>query len=177
MRIIGISGVWSNKNPVWHNLAEAFSKEFPVSEFIVEEERNCNPWEIHKLRRFAEAIVRKYDDGTETLLVGHSLGGVIACGIANRFKRTPIQGVVTIFSPHHLFFGSVIDSPEVNGDLKAPVISFSAAYDELVWWGAQHLQAVAHIILRSNHFTDLVTNNEHACRIASEAKAHLFHEA
>jgi hypothetical protein len=74
VRIIGINGVWCDRNPVWNNLEAAFRSRFHVSDFVIEEEMNCHPWQVARLRRFADRILERYDDGDETLLIGHSMG-------------------------------------------------------------------------------------------------------
>src|SRR5262249_6510427 len=71
----------------------------------VEEDTGCHPWEIPRLRRFTDCLIEKYDDGVDTLLVGHSIGGVLACAIAASCKESEVVGVVTIFSPHRFLGG------------------------------------------------------------------------
>jgi hypothetical protein len=43
LRIIGINGVWCDRNPVWNNLETAFRQRFHVSDFVIEEEMKCEP--------------------------------------------------------------------------------------------------------------------------------------
>ncbi len=174
MRIIGINGAWSYRNPIWRNLEEAFCQRFECREFVVEEERGCQPWEYARLKRFATKIVQLNDDGMDTLLVGHSLGGVTACAIANQFKYSRVCGIVTIFSPHQFLFGAFPRLLGATEKLEVPVVSFGARYDEAVWWGAHHPQARAHFITASNHFSDLVVDSRFAHQIAQESKSVLF---
>jgi hypothetical protein len=88
VRIIGINGVWCDRNPVWNNLETAFRRRFHVSDFVIEEEMNCHPWQVARLRRFADRILERYDDGEETLLIGHiwaaSLRARLRAGFGNR---------------------------------------------------------------------------------------------
>ncbi len=179
MRIVGISGVWSNenKNP-WKNLGAAFLDVFPSAQFSVEEEYFCHPWEIERLRSFTAEVVAKHDDGERLLLVGHSMGGVIACASSPSFKRSPVCGIATIFSPHRSWggvFTQSLNSRALSADV--PIVSFAAKYDELVWWGAEHPQALEHIKLHSNHLTDIVHNKQVSETIAKETKRVLFKTA
>jgi pimeloyl-ACP methyl ester carboxylesterase len=174
MRIIGISGVWCDQNPIWKPLREAFTREFPRSEFVVKEEAGCHPWEIWRLRKIVQDICREYDDGTPTLFVGHSMGGIIACAAAQKFRRSRIRGIVTIYSPHVFLGGFFSYALEAVGILPAPVLSFNARRDELVWWGARHPHSAVHITLPSNHFTDLRDDPGLSAIIADITKREFF---
>src|SRR6202451_178499 len=100
MRIIGINGVWYFENPIWDTLVPAFKSRFPEAEFRVEEDTGCWPTEILRMRCFVDNLVQKYDDGIESLIIGHSMGGIHACALAKRLHRTKVRGIATIFSPH-----------------------------------------------------------------------------
>lgn len=173
MRIIGISGAWSINNPIWSLLGPAFIQQFK-GQFVVEEEHNCHPWHIARLSHFAKKIVRGYDDGAQTLLVGHSMGGLVACSIANKFKKSHVCGVVTICTPHQfpnrLFAHMFGAGTKVN----APIVSFGAKNDEVVWWGAAHPQARRHITINSDHFFALADDHQLAHSIAQQSKNILF---
>ena len=177
MRIIGISGVWSYDNPVWINLRKAFLREFPGARMVIEEESGCNPWEIRRLQDFADRLVRKYDDGTETLIVGHSMGGVIACAVADQFTRSAVRGIVSIYAPHHFFGGSFSRRLDAPARPEVPIISFQARYDEVVWWGTRHKHTVEHTLLDSSHQTSLVANEKLAQKIAEITRRRFFPEA
>mgnify|MGYP003394581437 CR=1 FL=1 len=174
MRIIGISGVWCNQNPIWNNIVPAFRRRFDPTDFVVEEESWCHPWEVIRLRRFAERIVEKHDDGTDTLIIGHSMGGVVACAAANRFARSRVQGIVTIFSPHRFLSDAFTHAIGAHKGVTVPVVTFSARYDTLVWWGAEHPQSVAHIRLPCDHQDDLVRDSRFSEQIAEASHRHLF---
>ena len=168
--------MWCDRNPVWNNLEAAFRRRFHVSEFVIEEEVNCHPWQVARLRRFADRILERYDDGEETLLIGHSMGGVTACAIANRFRKSRVRGVVSIFAPHRLLGGLFARSLQVPREMRVPVITFEAQRDRLVWWGAKHPQSVVHTVLATNHLDDLVNDHRHAEKIAEEARKALCPE-
>lgn len=174
MRILGINGVLCYENPIWDNLKRSFARRFPGCEFSVEEDTGLPPWEVRRIRRFVEYLAQKYDDGDEYLLVGHSLGGVIACGVAARFRKSSVRGIVTVFAPHTFLWGVY---PKVIGkcnEHQAPVLSFTGSNDTVVLWGTRHPKAVQHVLLRSNHFTDLVHDPSLAERVATDTKKFLF---
>jgi hypothetical protein len=175
VRIVGISGVWSYENPAWRHLGPAFIEVFPTAQLSIEEETSCHPWETTRLRSFMKKIVAKHDDGETLLLAGHSMGGVIACASAPLFNRSTVCGVVTVFAPHQFLSGvfpRLLNASTLSTDI--PVLSFSADFDELVWWGAQHPQSVRHIKLSSNHLTDLIYSKKVSDTIAKETKKTLF---
>lgn len=174
MRIVGINGIRCYDNPIWKNLRPAFADVFPGSEFYVEEDTGLQPWEVRRIRRFVEYLTQKYDDGDDYLLVGHSLGGVIACGVAARFRKSSVRGIVTVFAPHTFLWGVF---PKVVGkcnDHQAPILSFTALRDEVVWWGSRHPNAVRHVILPSDHLENLIEDPWLAMRIATDTKKFLF---
>lgn len=177
MRIIGISGVWGYRNPVLWTMAEAFVAKYPGAWFVAEEEADCHPWQIGRLRRLTERIVEKYDDGTDVLFVGHSMGGVVACAAAQQFRHSRVRGVVTIFSPHEFLLGIFPALLGARGSVPAPLVTFAAWRDSLVLWGARHPHTHAHTVLDSNHFTNLVGNRELARRIADIASQRIEYEA
>src|SRR6266436_1389678 len=117
MRVVGIAGVWNgvfhNQDPMWTNLSMAFKEQFPTSFFTLEEEHNCQPWEIWRMNRLIIRVIKNHDDGQDILLVGHSMGGVIACACAKRFSRSKVIGIVTINSPHYFpnaIFSQALDA-------------------------------------------------------------------
>ncbi len=173
MRIIGIVGIWSTETlykPTWKHLEAAFRKRFPVSTFCVEYQW-FSPWEGERMRNFAKRIVEKHDtDGEEIMLVGMSMGGVIAAAIAPMFKKAKVCKVVTIWSPH-TFWGGVF-SRMLGSDLKdvgAPVLSCAARYDWCVIWGAQHPAAKKHIVVATDHLCGVVFSSYPAEQIAEAA--------
>lgn len=175
MRIIGISGLWSGhwdyKNPIWPNFAIAFGKEFPGSEFCVEEEPYCQLWQIQRLRDFIDRLALQYDDKKETILVGHSMGGVVACGVASKMHHSRVS-IVSVFSPHDCsdrYFQRALDVPE---HLDVPIISFHGCQDGWVPEGTKHPQSVKHTELNSDHLWSLVDHPEHAAEIAAVARKH-----
>jgi hypothetical protein len=126
------------------------------------------------MRRFADRILERYDDGEDTLLVGHSIGGVTACAISDRIRKSRARGVVSIFAPHRFLGGVFARSLRVPREIRVPVITFEAQRDRLVWWGAKHPQSVMHTVLATNHLHDLINDHWHADKIAEETKKALF---
>ena len=176
MHIIAISGILCPEQPImiWEPLYRAFKKHFPFARMSVEQEGGFLPWDIRRMNDFCDQIVARHDEGGKTLLVGHSMGGVFATAIANRFRHTPIFGVVTIFAPH-LYWGGVY--PWLLGEkerVRAPIVSFGASDDELVWWGTRHPQSISHTTLISTHYVSLVTAPELLEENATTTKKVLF---
>lgn len=176
MHIIAISGIWCPEQTIaiWEPMLRAFKKNFPFARMSVEQEGGIWPWDIARMNDFCDRIVARHDEGGKTLLLGHSMGGVFATAIANRFRRTPVFGVVTIFSPH-LFFGGLY--PWLLGEterVRAPIVSFGASDDELVWWGTRHPQSISHTTLLSTHYVSLLTSPELVDEIATTTKKVLF---
>lgn len=179
MLIIGINGVWCNQNPIWNTLRPAFLKQLPDSAFVVEEEKDCWPYEIGRLQQFGRDIVERHDTGEDMLLVGHSMGGVTACAIADQFQRSRIRGIVTIYSPHGAYLGIFSLLLQATQILRVPIVTFGAWKDELLWLGlgTSHPQSKGHTVLKSNHYLDLVQNPAIAETIARESTRLLFSSA
>lgn len=156
MRIIvtvGItdSGLLSGK--LWEYLDEVFAVQFPNVEITVEREWYW-PWQFKKIRAYADRVVEKYDTGEDLILIGHSMGGVVACAAAPRFKKSHVKMVSTVFSPHEFLWRWF--SRSIGSDLYEshafPIVSFKAALDPIVWWGSRHPSAVKHILVRCDHY-------------------------
>lgn len=171
MRIIGIVGIeWDPSiGAMWQHIGCAFKAHYPESEMYVEETL-YSLWNIQKMKELVDHIVQKHDTGEDVLLVGHSMGGVLACAAASRFKKSVVRGVVTIFSPHGVCLGIF---PRLLGteELKVPVVSFGAWYDHLVPWGTEHPQSCSHTRLWTDHYQELYQNKELARQIADVASA------
>jgi pimeloyl-ACP methyl ester carboxylesterase len=172
MRIIGIVGIWDfPPRPhidMWNYLRLAFKEKFPDATFEVEH-LWYQPWEGKKIRGFADHLVDKHDTGEELILLGHSMGGVIATSIAPRFKRSRVRVVVTVFAPHKFLFGlfsSILSNTERVGSI--PVLSFGARFDYLVWWGAKYPAAEKYIKMSSDHLFCLLFSKKPAREIAEE---------
>lgn len=163
MRIIGISGINSHNNPIWDQFRIAFREVLPSSEFVVEEEKYCSLFEVHRFNDLSRRLITTYNDGVETFFVGHSMGGLVACKVAAELhqKGTPIPGVITIFTPHgYPGLSRVLEVPENPG---VPIVSFQALVDVLVWFGSRHPHAVSHTVVGSFH-QSVICNSPHVAR-------------
>lgn len=171
MRIIGISGVWREDDPLWDTLGPAFLQEYPHATFVSEVEF-MHPWDTDRLRACRDRTVEKYDDGEKTIFVGHSMGGPIVCASAQRFERSCVLGIVTIFSPHQYFYGEYLERLEATGPLPAPIITFGGRLDPLVPWGTRHPDSVRHEMLWADHRFALLYNvggiANHIARVSKE---------
>ena len=175
MRILCIVGIWNFRrlyNKIWRNLETAFKEKFPDASFEVEH-LWYSPWEWQKMRDFANRLVEEYDTGEELLIVGYSLGGVIATAMAPRFKRSKVRCVVSIFAPHRYLFGlfsRMLDS-QPSKIAAAPVISFGARLDVMVPWGSRYSETAPHVWIWSNHLLRLLFSKKPATQIAEETAA------
>lgn len=158
MRILCITGAWCwrHPQPIWKNLMEALREAFPEADrnIALGEISFLHPWQFSRMNAFCNRMVRKHDIGGDILIVGHSMGGVMGYEIAKRFKHTRVVGVATIFSPH-TFLGGMFPKKlgthvcETGKDI--PVVSFQARIDQIVWWGAEHPDAIYHEYVLSDH--------------------------
>jgi pimeloyl-ACP methyl ester carboxylesterase len=173
MRVIGISGLWCYDDPVWRTVGPAFEQHFDCA-FMAEEFRALHLLQINRMRRFVSQIVEKYDDGAHTLLVGHSMGGVFACAVAERMKRTSLLGIVSVFAPQRFpipRLWSLIGDPQT---INVPIITFCAKRDEGVWWGSRHPRSKCHTKLECDYFKDISNDPSFAMNIARITKRELF---
>ncbi len=156
MRLLGVNGIWCFDNPVVPAVARAIASKAPIADIQNTEERGMLPIDIPRMIRYRDALVQRYDDGIESLIVGHSLGGVIACAVAQRLQKTPVVGIVTINSPHnYVGYTCVLGA---RGDLPAPIVTFQSARDRVVLWGTRHPAAAKHLVLDADHWRDIATN-------------------
>lgn len=158
LRIVGINGIFEPESPcrgIWEYFELAFTQVYPEAEFSVKKLKYF-PWEGKKIRHYADAILEEYDDGITTILLGYSMGGVIATALEPRFTKTKISKVVTVFSPHTLF-GGIFSKMCGSGSVKtqAPVISIQARFDLVVPWGSKYPGAQQHRVLRCDHLFGL----------------------
>lgn len=181
MRIVAIVGIWNFRTAygrLWKNFELAFAKEFPQAQFSVEY-LWYSPWQRQKIRNFADSIVRKYDDGgEEVMLLGYSMGGVIATAIAPKFAKTKVRALISVFGPHTFLFGlfswMLRSRPEV---CLTPVLSFRAKFDCMVWWGSFYPRAVKHITVYSDHLFWLLFSKRPTQIVARATKKFLFPRA
>lgn len=133
LKIIGVVGMLDNPHVgarLWQFMGEAFLHEFPDATFTTEH-LFYFPWQKSKIQRLAEKILDKHDTGEELILLGHSLGGIIACAIAPKFKHSKVKCVVTVSSPHKLhFLYRFLDAEPTQ--LPFPVITFADTFDTVV---------------------------------------------
>jgi pimeloyl-ACP methyl ester carboxylesterase len=175
MKIVLIAGTWYREDvylSIWGNIQSALKYQYPEASFVCKQ-AVYHLWNLDIMKSLGNSIVAEEDTGEDILLLGHSMGGIIACGIASKFKKSRVVGVVTIFSPHML--GKVIPGLDYTRILfgkrekiPAPVISFGGAIDPLVWsMFTAHPNALHHEILWSDHRFLLGSSQEVSDRIAN----------
>jgi pimeloyl-ACP methyl ester carboxylesterase len=171
--IVYIPGIL-NFPPYWrisNHLMKAYSKRFPDAVFATED---CFyfPWEKTKMLRFAEEILKKNDvTGQEVILLGYSMGGVIATAIAPRFKHAKVR-VITLMAPHTFLWGlfpKMLGS-SLSSDGGIDIVSFQGWLDWAVVWGAKHPHARKHHKIFCDHLVGLLFSSQPAEKIAEASK-------
>jgi len=171
MHIIFVVGVWYFPKAyaaMPKRIEEELKKKFPDATFEIELMWYW-PWQREKMRKWAEDLVEKYEIRKgNILLIGHSMGGIIATAIAPRLKNA--LAVVTMFAPHTTLWGlfSWMLGASLEGLGHIPVLSFQARFDGLVLWGSEYPKAIRHCKLKSDHLLWLLLSNEPAEVIANE---------
>ncbi len=171
MKIIGIVGIVDFRqleDALWRHFRLAFKEQFPDYEFVVEHSFFL-PWQSKRMVAFADSIVAKHDTGEDIMFLGYSLGGVIACAIAPRFKKSRVSAIVTVDAPHKMkvffrFFG-VVPHP-----LPFPVITFSGVFDIIVPWFLTRYPNSLHTYLFSDHMWSLLLSQHPAEVIAKKTR-------
>jgi len=143
----------------------------PEAEFVTERPFYF-PWQKKKIVALADLIVEKYDTGEDIVLVGFSLGGLIACAVMPRFKKSKVRMVVTIAAPHRLsfFYRWLKFKPH---QLPVPVVTFVGIFDLVSLWFLTRFPGNIRINLPSDHFILFLFSPWPARRIASEVAARL----
>lgn len=96
--LVGIFDCWGIQEMLWRNMEMQLQEQFPGCEVAVMREL-FKPWEIKVVQAYAADVVKHYDDGKPTILLGYSLGGVVAQAMAEKFKKSEILAVVSLCSP------------------------------------------------------------------------------
>ncbi len=167
MKVILVSGLWALGCPIWPNITRAFQKHLPWADYPVEERLILDANDSRKIHALTGSVVDKYRGNEELIVVGHSMGGVWACDIADALA-SQVMAVVTIFSPH------AFTTRGKNLTMQT-IVSFGGIRDQLVPAAAtRHPQSTAHEDIDSDHLDDLVTNFELAEQIAATTMRHII---
>lgn len=166
MKIVAIVGILDfpgSDDRLWRHFRQAFQREFPSSTFTVEHTTYL-PWQRQRIRDFAKRIMKQHDTGEELILLGYSLGGVIADEVAQQLRHTKVRLVITVCAPHrlrHWWFSGV--------NMRIPILNFSAVFDVFVpGILAQHVHAPT-VYLVADHLFGFLLSPRFAWRIASTA--------
>lgn len=108
------------------------------------------------------------------ILVGHSMGGIVACAVANKCVRSRVCAVVTIFSPNAALQGLYPWLLGASQAPEAPIICFGGKWDRLVPIGTRHRKAKFYRKIPSNHLGHLATY-EISSLIARNVRSQLVH--
>ena len=172
MRIIEFSGACVKKCGIWPNVQSAFAIQYPRAEFVVVEAENCTPFEVQRWHTLIQRCVERFDDGRGTIVVGHSLGGMLADAVGALFRSTPLLGIITIFTPRCYWGVPLAAWYGLPESTKAPAISFEASDDEIVFGETRHRRSISHTVLESDHMNRLIRNPNLSRQIAETARKH-----
>ena len=174
MKIVGIVGIIDlglRGNRLWCNMRDALAREFPNTEFALER-RFYLPWQAQKMRAFADSIVAKHDTGEELILLGYSLGGIIACAIAPRFVRSNVRLIATVGTPHQLAFLRRMLAP-TGAPYATPDITFSGVLDPVVLWFLTDVPGSKRVSLLSDHLLCFLLSSRPAAAVARGMRSFL----
>ncbi len=174
MRVLGINGIRCNDNPVLPRVCAKLSTMVELSDIEITQERNMAFYEIRRMRAYRDSVAKAFDDGTPTLIVGHSVGGVIACGVAKRFEHSLVMGIITINAPHeYLGYGRMLDGGK---PVPAKIVTFGSSRDRVVLWGTAHAESMSHTVLEADHYRDIGASDALAATICRKSVSVLFPE-
>ncbi len=140
-------------------MKKSFLEVFPHAS-VEHELKMYSFWEYDVMNQFVDDIVQRHDKPGELLLVGHSLGGVLACAVAVRCVHAKLRGVVTIFSPHDMFKGKFTNELSAKElPPHVPILSFQARFDHMVPWGSKHKSSKLHVVFQTDHTWGLITTS------------------
>lgn len=180
MRFICIGGLWipaerlRPEKTIWTPLTREIGREIPNSTFVIKELEYLRLKQRARVLELIDHIVESCDDGEDTTLIGKSVGGKIAEVIANRFVRSRVRAIITIFTPHRLPMRFLVPKTHENHDI--PILTFGGSWRDYVVPPilTRHRRSIAHKRLNSNHWRDIVANPEIAREIAVEIRRFLF---
>jgi len=149
----------ARKMKMWDGAQTAFGEVYPDARF----ETYFDYYHILEskiMRNLVRTLVERNDTGDDVLLLGHSMGGVIAHAMATHFVRSRVRGIVTVFSPHTYLwgqFGKQLEAQPISD--ATPFITFEGTLDWLVPFGtAWHPQTWKHVRLVTDHQEGLMTD-------------------
>lgn len=145
------SGTPNQASTFWDNWTEAFRISFPACEVVVDKSFYL-PWNVRLIQLYGQQILKKYDDGQDIILIGHSLGGVIAEGIALSFQKSKVQGILSVSAP--LKFSWLWGYPFILKDI--PHFSCSGHWDFIAppWFAYRNPKH--HMMLNGGHVFDFI---------------------
>jgi pimeloyl-ACP methyl ester carboxylesterase len=172
VKVVLICGILDEprKSPMWEHLSRAFTRQYGGPVFV---ERVWYHFYLRaRMRDFCGEIVRRHDTGEPIVLCGHSAGGAIALAAVSAFRRTPVVGVVAVFSPLRAPYDYLsvcgIDVPAV------PLVTFGARTDIIVPHPfTRHRYSLAHKIVPTDHQEGLINDPRVANIIARFSARHI----
>lgn len=138
---------------VWCVFIQKLQAAFPAARIVLKRER-FGIRDAARTRRIIADAVAQNDNGESILLIGHSLGGLLALRAAELFVRSRVIAVATLFSPH-LTLGGWLSRLHGTEKVSVPIISFEAVPDRMVPWGAAHPMSSVHRKLFTDHLWGL----------------------
>ena len=113
-----------------------------------------SPWAQARAREVIDEGVALLQTEEPTILIGYSLGGLIAKTMIQRSKDHQVKLLVTLGTPHRAMFGvqRFIKNIGVPESVHVPTFTYGGLQDRLVHARHTHMDgAQTHTILNCNH--------------------------
>jgi pimeloyl-ACP methyl ester carboxylesterase len=167
--IVGIGNFFGADDMLWNHLRTACIEIMPDATFVIEHALYF-PWQKDIIATFANDIVEKHDTGEDLILLGYSLGGIIACACAPRFTKSNIRVIATIGAPHRIgMFYRWLNAEATP--LPMPVLSFTGILDPVVLSMLTRYPASIPIPIISDHLI-LFFLSTYPAKIVAKAISH-----
>ncbi len=116
--------------------------------------------EIDKMKKLKEELLNLIDNNKETILIGHSFGGIIINSALNQSKKNKVKKVISIFAPNQMnLFGMkkrkefLGYSSKLNSNIKTK--SYGAYFDYVVPFFWTKINNETHENLFTDHYVQL----------------------
>ncbi len=163
--LVGIMDLPGSGARLWDGFADAFADSLPEHEWTVMH-RFYLPWQFSRMQRYAKDVRAHIDtdDLRPVVLIGYSLGGVIARAVAPTCVSGVVRLVVTMQAPHawaHRFGFHYAPWP-------GRTLTVAGAHDRVVPAEAADLTGNARkVVLPIGHYVALVREKRVQRHIAS----------
>ncbi len=134
MRIIFIPGI-KTYNFYLNGWRKDLATQFPKAEVIFLNDEFYMWWQMEKLEKIISKALNILKDGTPTIIIAHSFGGILAKTIIGRSPKANITKLTTMASPHTM---SPLGIKKIKHKLNTPMTvnvpsyTFGGYFDPIV---------------------------------------------